>query len=182
MEKVLKLDLRKVPVTQRHPMIFDSWEGLKPESVLQIVNDHDPKPLRYHFESEYKDKFEWAYLASGPEEWVVNITKLKPYESKGEELRGKVMAGLDKVRPHLQADGGDVELIEIDDEAMIVRVKLKGACGTCPSAAMTLKSGVEAQIKKIAPEIRSVESVQVPAEQKAIEKPKAAASCCDHEH
>jgi Fe-S cluster biogenesis protein NfuA len=135
-------------------------------------------------ESEYKDKFVWEYLATGPEEWVVNITKLKPYESKGEELRGKVMAGLDKVRPHLQADGGDVELVEIDDEAMIVRVKLKGACGTCPSAAMTLKSGVEAQIKKSAPEIRSVESVQVPAEAKVIEKPKPKAkeSCCDHDH
>lgn len=179
MENILKLDLRKVPVTQRHPMIFDSWEGLKPEGVLQIVNDHDPKPLRYHFESEYKDKFEWEYLAEGPEEWVVNIIKLKHYESKGEELRAKVMAGLDKVRPHLQADGGDVELVEIDDEAMIVRVKLKGACGTCPSAAMTLKSGVEAQIKKTAPEIRSVESVQVLAVQQVAEKHEHSEGCCE---
>ena len=182
MENVLKLDIRKVPVTQRHPMIFDSWEGLKPEGVLQIVNDHDPKPLRYHFESEYKDKFEWAYLSEGPGEWVVNITKLKPYESKGEELRGKVMAGLDKVRPHLQADGGDVELVDIDDETMIVKVNLKGACGTCPSAAMTLKSGVEAQIKKSAREIRGVESVQAPAEQQVTEKQKSTADCCDHDH
>ncbi|GEM_PF-757084 len=160
MENVSKLDLRKIPLTLRHPAVFESWEALKPESVLQIVNDHDPKPLRYHFDSEYRDKFEWAYLSEGPGEWVVNITKLKPYESKGEELRAKVMAGLDKVRPHLQADGGDVELIGIDDEEMVVKVKLKGACGKCPSAEMTLKQGVEAQIKKTAPEIRRVESVE----------------------
>ena len=183
MEKVLKLDLKTVPVTQRHPMIFDSWETLSPESVLQIVSDHDPKPLRYHFDSEYKNKFEWAYVAAGPDEWVVNIKKLKPYESKGEELRAKVMAGLDRVRPHLQADGGDVELVDINDETMVVSVRLKGACGTCPSAAMTLKSGVEAQIKKIAPEIRSVESVVLPIDKPVvIEKPKAPAGCCDHDH
>lgn len=180
MENIVKLDLRAVPVSHRHPMVFDSWESMKPESILQIINDHDPKPLRYHFESEYKEKFEWAYVASGPTEWVVNITKLKPYESKGEELRAKVMAGIDNVRPHLQADGGDIELIGIDDETMTVTVRLKGACGTCPSAAMTLKSGVQVQIKKYAPEIRSVESVQVAAEQKAAkaaERHKHTADC-----
>lgn len=182
MENVVKLDLRTTPVTLRHPAVFDAWEGLKPEGILQVINDHDPKPLRYHFESEYKDKFEWAYVAEGPGEWIVNITKLRPYESKGEELKAKVMAGLDKVRPHLQADGGDVELVDIDDETMTVKVKLKGACGTCPSAAMTLKSGVEAQIKKVAPEIRSVESVQVAAElkaAKAAQTHKHTDGCCE---
>lgn len=160
MENVSRLDLRSVPMTLRHPAVFESWEALKPESVLQVVNDHDPRALLYHFESEYKDKFEWAYVSEGPGEWVVNITKLRPYESKGEDLRAKVMAGLDKVRPHLQADGGDVELVDIDDEAMVVRVKLKGACGKCPSAEMTLKQGVEAQVKKLAPEIRAVVPVE----------------------
>jgi len=183
MEKVVKLDLKSVPVSLRQPMVFESWESLVPDSVLQIVSDHDPKALRYHFDSEYKDNFVWDYAASCPGEWVVNIKKLKPYESKGEELRAKVLAGLDKVRPHLKADGGDVELVDIDDETMVVKVILKGACGTCPSAQMTLKSGVEAQIKKLAPEIRSVESVNVPADKPAVEKPKApAASCCDHDH
>lgn len=182
MEKIVKLDLRTAPVTLRQPMVFDAWEGVGPEGILQIINDHDPKPLRYHFESEYKDKFEWAYVSEGPGQWVVNITKLRPYESKGEELKAKVMAGLDRVRPHLQADGGDVELVDIDDETMTVRVKLKGACGSCPSAAMTLKSGVEAQIKKVAPEIRAVESVQVAAEPKtakAAETHKHTAGCCE---
>lgn len=182
MEKTITLDLRQVPMTHRHPMVFDRWEAMAPECTLQVINDHDPKQLRYHFDSEYTGKFSWAYENEGPKEWVVSITKLRPHEAKGEELRAKVMAGLDKVRPHLQADGGDVELVDIDDETMTVKVRLKGACGSCPSAAMTLKSGVEVQIKKFAPEIRSVESVQAAAGQKAaeaVETHEHAAGCCE---
>ncbi|WKZ34058.1 MAG: NifU family protein [Thermodesulfobacteriota bacterium] len=74
-------------------------------------------------------------------------------------MRKKVIAGLDKVRPHLQADGGDVELVEIDEAEKVVKVRLTGACGGCPSAAMTLKSGVEVQVRKFAPEILRVEPV-----------------------
>ena len=158
-ETITKLDLREIPVFERHPRIFDTWEELAPEGVMQIINDHDPKPLRYQFEGEYKDKFSWEYVAQGPADWVVNITKLKLIEATGEELRQKVEDALGEVRPYLQADGGDVELIEIDETTRIVKVKLTGACGGCPSAAMTLKSGVENTVRKYAPEIRSVESV-----------------------
>ncbi|MBI5970531.1 MAG: NifU family protein [Deltaproteobacteria bacterium] len=76
-------------------------------------------------------------------------------------MRAKVAAALSNVRPHLQADGGDVELVEIDEARMLVKVKLVGACNGCPSAAMTLKSGVEHTIKKFAPEIKGVEAVTV---------------------
>ncbi len=159
-EKVTALDLRTIPVFERHPRIFDAWEGIEPEETLQIINDHDPKPLHYQFEGEYKDAYSWEYVARGPEEWVVNIRKLKMAEASGEELKKKVVEALDQVRPYLQADGGDVELIDIDDIAKTVRVQLVGACGGCPSAAMTLKAGVESTIKKFAPEIKSVEAVQ----------------------
>jgi len=155
----VKLDIRSLPVFERHPRIFDEWEALPAEGVLQIINDHDPKPLRYQLEGEFKGKFVWDYVEKGPKDWVVNITKLRPYEAKGEELRAKVVDALSNVRPHLQADGGDVELVEIDEAAMIVKVRLTGACNGCPSAAMTLKSGVEHTIKKFAPEIRGVEPV-----------------------
>ncbi len=158
-EKIVKLDLKTIPVFERHPRIFDAWEELEEEGTLQLTNDHDPKPLRYQFDAEYKDRFEWKYVTEGPDEWVVDIKKLKVEGATGPELRRKVDEALEVVRPYLQADGGDVELVDINDDTKIVTVKLTGACGGCPSAAMTLKSGVEHQIKKFAPEIKSVEAV-----------------------
>jgi Fe-S cluster biogenesis protein NfuA len=70
----------------------------------------------------------------------------------------KVQESLDKIRPALQADGGDVELVEVTDEG-IVKVRLTGACAGCPMSQMTLKAGVENALKKDNPEIKSVESV-----------------------
>ena len=72
-------------------------------------------------------------------------------------MKEKVEAALQKVRPMLQADGGDVELIDVQDG--IVTVRLQGACGGCPMSQMTLKQGIERYIKKLIPEIVSVESV-----------------------
>ena len=73
-------------------------------------------------------------------------------------MRDKVQAVLEEVRPHLQADGGDVELVDITPD-MIVQVRLKGACGSCPGAMMTLKGGVERIMKQRIPEVVSVENV-----------------------
>ena len=70
----------------------------------------------------------------------------------------KVEAALQKVRPSLQADGGDVELVDVDSEGL-VRVRLTGACGGCPMSQMTLKMGIEKILKQNVPEIESVESV-----------------------
>jgi len=71
----------------------------------------------------------------------------------------KVQAVLDQVRPMLQRDGGDVELIEVTDDN-IVKVKLQGACGSCPMSTMTLKMGIEAAIKEQIPEIVEVQQVR----------------------
>jgi len=76
-----------------------------------------------------------------------------------EELTAKVEAVLDEVRPHLQADGGDVELIEVTEDG-IVRVTLTGACGGCPMAQITLKNGIERRLKESIPEVQSVEPVK----------------------
>ena len=73
-------------------------------------------------------------------------------------LREKVEEALGKVRPSLQADGGDVELIDISDDG-VVKVKLKGACAGCPMSQMTLKSGIEKVLKQNVPEVERVESV-----------------------
>ncbi|MCU0599741.1 MAG: NifU family protein [Desulfobacterales bacterium] len=71
-------------------------------------------------------------------------------------MKEQVKQVLDKIRPSLQADGGDVELVEVENG--IVKVKLKGACAGCPMSQMTLKNGIERLIKKEIPEIKSVES------------------------
>ncbi|MBN2031177.1 NifU family protein [bacterium] len=64
---------------------------------------------------------------------------------------------LEKIRPSLQADGGDVELIDVEDG--VVKVRLQGACRGCPMSQMTLKIGIEKILKEEIPEIKSVESV-----------------------
>ncbi|HEY9882531.1 MAG TPA: NifU family protein [Thermosynechococcaceae cyanobacterium] len=64
---------------------------------------------------------------------------------------------LDEMRPYLMADGGNVELVEIDGP--IVKLRLQGACGSCPSSAMTLRMGIERRLREFIPEIAEVEQV-----------------------
>ena len=75
-------------------------------------------------------------------------------------MREEVEKALEKVRPALQADGGDVELVDVQDG--IVSVKLTGACGGCPMSQMTLKEGIEKAIRAAVPGIKGVESVGLP--------------------
>lgn len=72
-------------------------------------------------------------------------------------MKEQVKKVLDKIRPQLQADGGDVELVDVEDG--IVKVRLCGACAGCPMSQMTLKNGIEAVIKEEIPEVISVENV-----------------------
>jgi Fe-S cluster biogenesis protein NfuA len=69
-------------------------------------------------------------------------------------MQDKVQAVLDKVRPSLQADGGDVKLVEVKDG--VVKVKLTGACAGCPMSQMTLKNGIERLLKREVPEVKEV--------------------------
>jgi Fe-S cluster biogenesis protein NfuA len=70
----------------------------------------------------------------------------------------KIKDLLEQIRPYLQADGGDISLVEITDD-LVVKVKLSGACGNCPMRMQTLKSGVERTLKKEIPEIKEVVAV-----------------------
>jgi Fe-S cluster biogenesis protein NfuA len=72
-------------------------------------------------------------------------------------MREAVEKALEKIRPALQADGGNIELVDVVDG--VVKVKLTGACGGCPMSQMTLKMGVERTLKQQVPEVKSVESV-----------------------
>ena len=74
-------------------------------------------------------------------------------------FKGKVERSLKSVRPYLQADGGDVELVDVNDEG-VVFVRLAGACRGCPGATMTLQMGVERILKQQVPEVKSVVAVQ----------------------
>lgn len=73
-------------------------------------------------------------------------------------MREKVQAALNKVRPTLQRDGGDVVLMDVDDKG-VVKVRLTGACKGCPMSQLTLKNGIEKFLKVEVPEVTMVESV-----------------------
>ena len=76
------------------------------------------------------------------------------------EFLTRIEAALDQIRPYLQADGGDVKVLEITPE-MVLKLEMVGACGTCPMSPMTLKAGVEQAILKAIPEIKAVEAINV---------------------
>ncbi len=73
-------------------------------------------------------------------------------------MREKIESALNEIRPYLQADGGDVEFVDVSSDG-VVRVKLTGACGGCPMSDMTLKMGVERQLKKRVAEVKEVVSL-----------------------
>lgn len=72
------------------------------------------------------------------------------------DLTNKVQAVIEQVRPYLQADGGDIQFIELTNDN-VVKVELQGACGSCPYSRMTLKNGVEEAMRRAIPEIKAVE-------------------------
>jgi len=73
-------------------------------------------------------------------------------------MKEQVEAAMQKIRPMLQRDGGDIELVSVD-EAGVVKVRLKGACGSCPMSTMTLKMGVEKMLKQEIPAVKEVVQV-----------------------
>ena len=73
-------------------------------------------------------------------------------------MKEEVQSALNEIRPSLQADGGDVELVDVGDDGR-VKVKLTGACGGCPMSQMTLKNGIEKILKEAVPEVTSVVNV-----------------------
>jgi uncharacterized protein (DUF2249 family) len=70
-----QLDVRTIQPRDRHPMIFNTFDALKPGESFELVNDHAPKPLYYQFLHERTDQFEWEYREQGPDVWRVKITR-----------------------------------------------------------------------------------------------------------
>lgn len=71
------VDARQYEPKDKHPTIFNTFLSLKPGETMQLVNDHDPRPLHYQFMMEMPAQFEWEYLEQGPEVWRVAIKKNK---------------------------------------------------------------------------------------------------------
>lgn len=80
--------------------------------------------------------------------------------SHHKELLQRVESSLDTMRPYLNDDGGNVEVVEITDD-MVLRLKLVGACSTCPQSYMTMKAGIEEAVMRSVPEIKSVMAVNL---------------------
>jgi uncharacterized protein (DUF2249 family) len=74
---VVTLDVRNMVPRERHPAIFAQLEALKVGDSLRLINDHDPKPLRYQLLAEYPDMFSWEPEKQGPEEWIILIRKVE---------------------------------------------------------------------------------------------------------
>lgn len=74
-------------------------------------------------------------------------------------LRDNVEAAIDEIRPALQMDGGDCEIVDVDESDGVVSIRLLGACGGCPMSTLTLKHGIERMVKEKVPSIRQVETL-----------------------
>ena len=104
---------------------------------------------------ELRDGDDKRYGGKGVQQAVKNVeSKIAPLLIGEDAFHQRA---IDRIRPNLQADGGDVQLLEVTDDGM-VKVKLLGACHGCPMAHMTLKNGIERYLKKEVPEVREVVS------------------------
>lgn len=75
-DAVQTLDLRPLLPYERHEKIFKAWDALQIGEILRVINDHNPKPLYYHFEAEQKGKFQWEYEHEGPKDWIFKIKRI----------------------------------------------------------------------------------------------------------
>ena len=81
-------------------------------------------------------------------------------EIKLDDITARIEASLDSIRPYLEADGGNVRVLEITEDK-ILKLEFVGNCGTCPMSAMTFKAGVEEAVKRLVPEIKKIEVVNL---------------------
>jgi uncharacterized protein (DUF2249 family) len=78
------VDVRQIAPPNRHPLIFSTFRALSAHEAMELVNDHDPRPLYYQFQEQLPGRFAWDYVESGPEVWRVRITKLAGIHGSGQ--------------------------------------------------------------------------------------------------
>ena len=86
---------------------------------------------------------------------MMNVIQVSP-----ENIVERIESSLDSIRPYLEADGGNIRVLGVTDEK-VLRLEFLGNCGTCPMSAMTFKAGVEEAIKRLVPEIKSIEVINL---------------------
>jgi uncharacterized protein (DUF2249 family) len=79
-----RVDVRTIAPRERHPLIFSTFDALAAGEAMELVNDHDPKPLYFAFQAQMPGQFAWDYLEQGPDTWRVAITKKKAGHSDGQ--------------------------------------------------------------------------------------------------
>lgn len=79
-----QIDVREIPPRERHPLIFSTFRNLGAAQTMELVNDHDPKPLYYQMQAEQPGQFAWDYLENGPDVWRVLITRVGKPHSNGQ--------------------------------------------------------------------------------------------------
>jgi uncharacterized protein (DUF2249 family) len=79
-----RVDVRAVPPRERHPLILSTFASLPAGQTMELVNDHDPRPLYDRFQAEMRGGFSWDYLQQGPDIWRVAITRLKTAHASGQ--------------------------------------------------------------------------------------------------
>ncbi|UUZ72164.1 DUF2249 domain-containing protein [Polaromonas sp. P1(28)-8] len=79
-----KVDVRPLPPRERHPLIFSTFKQLGTGQAMELINDHDPKPLHDRFLAELPGQFIWDYLEQGPDTWRIAITRLPSAHANGQ--------------------------------------------------------------------------------------------------
>ncbi len=113
-----------------------------------MLKESDPLPLELAVGKSLQSASKPVYIISSGIKTMAQTLELN---------RANVEKVLDELRPYLMADGGNVELVEIDGP--VVKLRLQGACGACPSSTMTLKMGIERKLRETIPDILEVEQV-----------------------
>ena len=72
---VTQIDVRAIAPVDRHPILFSTFSGLADGQIMELVNDHDPRPLRQQFDARWPGRFDWTYLEQGPSTWRVAIAR-----------------------------------------------------------------------------------------------------------
>lgn len=86
--KPAELDVRVIPPRDKHPTIFRTFEELTVGTSFDLLNDHDPFPLRYQFEAQRAGEYEWTYIESGPQVWRVRIARIAESPGSDREMPG----------------------------------------------------------------------------------------------
>jgi len=101
----------------------------------------------------------WTAVLSRPRAGAVREKPMSEQNDNEAPLTQRINEIIDRIRPHIKADGGDIEVVEVDRDSGRVSIRFSGACRGCPMSAITLKMGVERHLKELVPEVTEVVAV-----------------------